>query len=144
MPTVGDGIKGQLSQYKGSFDMIVTGPLFPPSLPPSLRALDHQGKRVLVTGANAGIGKEMATYFAARGAEVYLLCRNEERAAKARDGIRAETGNKDVSVELVDMSSMKSVNAFLERWGKRSADEKQVDILFNNAGMGCLCLTRNS
>jgi dehydrogenase/reductase SDR family protein 12 len=58
---------------------------------------------IIVTGANSGIGKEVATYAAAKGAKLYMLCRSKERAEKARDEIMKLTSNKDIKVVLVSV-----------------------------------------
>jgi hypothetical protein len=62
-----------------------------------------EGKVIIVTGANSGIGKEIATYAAAKGAKLYMLCRSKERAEKARDEIMTLTSNKDIKVVLVSI-----------------------------------------
>lgn len=62
-----------------------------------------EGKVIIVTGANSGIGKEIATYAAAKGAKLYMLCRSKERAEKARDEIMKLTSNKDIKVILVSV-----------------------------------------
>jgi hypothetical protein len=62
-----------------------------------------EGKVIIVTGANSGIGKEIATYAAAKGAKLYMLCRSKERAEKARDEIMKLTSNKDIKVVLVSV-----------------------------------------
>ena len=61
----------------------------------TLTDLDRKltGKICLVTGANAGLGRALASGLAARRAEVYLLCRSPERGAEARDAI-ARTGGR--------------------------------------------------
>lgn len=114
--------------------MMIVRPIFRPTLSSSILAQTFQGKCVLVTGSNRGIGKEIAVYFAARGADVYLICRSEAKAVEARDDIRARTNNQNVFVEVVDMSGLGSVRAFVERWAQRSPDERIIDFLFNNAG----------
>lgn len=69
--------------------------------------------------------------FARRNARVILACRSHERGQKAVDEIKKETGNKNVTLSLLDTSSMASVRSFAERILK---EEKKLDILVNNAG----------
>jgi len=53
----------------------------------------------MITGANTGVGREIATFLAKRGAgAVYLVCRNAERAEVARSAIVDQTGNSNVFV----------------------------------------------
>jgi retinol dehydrogenase-11 len=91
------------------------------------------GKTAIVTGANTGIGFETALDFAKRGARVILACRDEQRANEARDRIVEETGNENVMVRLINMSSFDSVRAFAKEINAR---EDRLDILVNNAGAG--------
>ncbi|KAM9409866.1 retinol dehydrogenase 12-like isoform 2-T2 [Pholidichthys leucotaenia] len=90
------------------------------------------GKTAIVTGANTGIGKFIAMDFARRGARVILACRSESRGSAAVDEIREKTGNSDVHLRLVDVSSLDSVRQFAE---KILAEEKALHILVNNAAV---------
>lgn len=63
--------------------------------------IDMTGKVVLITGANSGIGKELATYAAAKGAKLYMLCRSKDRAEKAKNEIIEATSNDKIDILLV-------------------------------------------
>ena len=72
---------------------------------PGSDGVNLSGKVVIISGANSGLGKEMATYAAAKGANLYMLCRSKERADRARTEILEATGaSKDnVKVLLADV-----------------------------------------
>ncbi|WP_193308498.1 oxidoreductase [Halorubrum halophilum] len=93
------------------------------------------GKTVVVTGANSGLGYEGTRAFAAKGATVVMACRNMARAERAADEIRADAGG-DVAgaldVRECDLASLDSVAAFVEGL---EADYDAVDVLCNNAGV---------
>ena len=95
----------------------------------SKRRLD--GKTVIITGANTGIGKETAIDLAKRGAKVILACRDPKRAQEAAKEVRKKSGNGNVVVEILDLASLASVRAFAQRI---LAQETQINILINNAG----------
>ncbi|KAK2706441.1 retinol dehydrogenase 12-like isoform X3 [Artemia franciscana] len=99
----------------------------------STKRLD--GKTVIITGANTGIGKETAMDMALRGARVILACRNLDRANAARDEIIASTRKTNVIVKHLDLASLKSVRAFAHDILKT---ENRLDILINNAGLAAL------
>ncbi|XP_074092161.1 retinol dehydrogenase 12 isoform X4 [Macrotis lagotis] len=90
------------------------------------------GKVVVVTGANTGIGKETAKDLARRGAKVYIACRDILKGESAASEIRAATKNQQVFVRKLDLSNTKSIRAFAEAF---LAEEKQLHILINNAGV---------
>ncbi|XP_029288599.1 retinol dehydrogenase 11 [Cottoperca gobio] len=94
-----------------------------------------KGKTAIVTGANTGIGKFIALDFARRGARVILACRNEARGTAALKEIREKTGNYDLHLRLVDVSSLESVREFAEGILE---EEKALHILVNNAGVSGL------
>lgn len=89
------------------------------------------GKTVIVTGANAGIGKETAKELARRKARVILACRNLEKGKEAAQEILEET-QQPVVVKHLDLASLKSVRHFAEDILKT---ESRLDVLINNAGM---------
>ncbi|XP_035672294.1 retinol dehydrogenase 13-like isoform X1 [Branchiostoma floridae] len=93
------------------------------------------GKTVIITGANTGIGKVTARDMAQRGARVILACRSLEKAEEAAKEIRSQTGNKNVVVHKLDLASLTSVRQFAKVINDA---EPRLDVLINNAGvMGC-------
>jgi NAD(P)-dependent dehydrogenase (short-subunit alcohol dehydrogenase family) len=93
---------------------------------------DLSGKTCLVTGANAGIGKAVARELARLGARVVMACRNAEKAEAARREIEGATGNHDLEVMTVDLSSRRSIDPFVESFAKR---HPALHVLVNNAGV---------
>lgn len=90
-----------------------------------------EGKTIIVTGGNAGIGKETAKELARRKARVILACRNLEKADKAMQEIFEETQQK-VVVKRLDLASLRSVREFADDILKT---ESRLDVLVNNAGL---------
>ncbi|XP_018335560.1 retinol dehydrogenase 14 [Agrilus planipennis] len=89
------------------------------------------GKTVIVTGPTGGIGKETARELAKRGARVILACRNEESGKKVRDELANSTGNQDIVVKKLDLSSQKSIREFAADINRT---EPKLNILIHNAG----------
>lgn len=89
------------------------------------------GKNYVVTGANSGIGFFAARRFAELGANVVLVCRNEQRGRAAAAEITATTGSENISLYLADFSSLGSVS---EMAAKLLRDFPEIDVLCNNAG----------
>lgn len=83
------------------------------------------------TPHNLGIGKFIALDFARRGARVILACRSEARGSAAMREIQELSGNTDVHLRLVDVSSLESVRDFA---ATILEEEKEIHILVNNAG----------
>jgi len=94
--------------------------------------VDLEGKVVVVTGANSGLGKEIATYAAAKGATLYMLCRSKERAEAARDEIVQETKNENVNILLADIGELSQLRKAVE---SLQSMETKVDCIVSNAGV---------
>ncbi|KAK2193241.1 hypothetical protein NP493_16g04020 [Ridgeia piscesae] len=90
------------------------------------------GKTIIVTGGNTGIGKVAARDFARRGAHVILACRDMAKAEQTAAQIRQSTGNGLVTVYAVDLASFASVRKFCKQVIEK---EPRVDVLVNNAGV---------
>ena len=90
------------------------------------------GKTVIITGANTGIGLETAVDLAKRNARVILACRSVERGEKAAVEVRKRSGNDNVVFRQLDLASLDSVRKFS---GKIIEEEPRIDILINNAGI---------
>jgi NAD(P)-dependent dehydrogenase (short-subunit alcohol dehydrogenase family) len=93
-------------------------------------ANDLEGKTIVVTGANSGIGKAVAVQLAARGARVVMACRSAERGRIALEEVKRASGNDRLELMLVDMSSQKSIRQFAESFKK---DHPRLDVLIHNA-----------
>ncbi len=94
--------------------------------------MELKGKTCMVTGANSGIGNRTAERFADRGAQVVMVCRNDERCEKARKEIVQRTQNGDVQLLLCDLSSMRSVRLAVKTFKEKFSS---LHVLVNNAGM---------
>ncbi|PBK59573.1 NAD(P)-binding protein [Armillaria solidipes] len=95
---------------------------------PALERTDLSGITAVVTGANTGIGYEVAKYLADSGAsKVILACRNEEKGRAAASRL----GNV-VEYRHLDLASFSSVHEFVRAF---KASEMPLHLLVNNAGI---------
>ncbi|XP_038852890.1 retinol dehydrogenase 12-like [Salvelinus namaycush] len=90
------------------------------------------GKTVLITGANTGIGKETALDLAKRGARIIMACRDMEKAEGALKEVVEGSGSQNVVIKKLDLSDTKSIREFAETINK---EETKLNILINNAGV---------
>jgi NAD(P)-dependent dehydrogenase (short-subunit alcohol dehydrogenase family) len=90
-----------------------------------------QGKTVLITGANQGIGKAAALALASQGAHVVLVARNAEKGRAALAEVQA-AGSGGAELILADFSSQEQVYRAAAEFKSR---HKRLDVLLNNAGV---------
>lgn len=84
----------------------------------------------IVTGGSTGIGRHIATGFAAAGAKVYICARTEAKVMTAASQIAAATNGACIGV-VADLSTLAGIDALV---GTISSRERAVHILVNNAG----------
>ncbi len=94
---------------------------------------DVSGRRVIVTGANSGIGRAAAAALAGAGAHVVLAVRSLDRGQAAAATMPGET-----EVRQLDLASLASVREFAQAW------QGDLDLLINNAGVMVPPLTRTA
>jgi NAD(P)-dependent dehydrogenase (short-subunit alcohol dehydrogenase family) len=92
----------------------------------------QHGRRVIITGANSGIGYHTAAILARKGAAVVLACRDEQRGAAALTRLQRALPGTRLQFERPDLASLASVRAFCEL---ELAQRRPLDILINNAGV---------
>lgn len=94
--------------------------------------MDIDGKTTLITGANTGLGFEMALTLATRGAHVVVVGRDKDKVQNALRRIADETPGASLEAGICDLNSLASVAAFATDFIQR---HDRLDILINNAGV---------
>ncbi len=87
----------------------------------------HDWAHVLITGGNAGIGKETAVELAAAGATVVFTARNAQRGADALAEIRSRSGSDAVDVMALDLASLASVREFARQFADDARPPRRAD-----------------
>ncbi|MEM9327908.1 MAG: SDR family NAD(P)-dependent oxidoreductase [Bacteroidota bacterium] len=88
------------------------------------------GKTVIITGANSGLGFGLSIDMAKRGAKVIMACRRQ--IPEAGEAVKVQSGADHVEMRHLDLSKIDSIHAFCEGLEQ---DEVSVDILVLNAGV---------
>jgi retinol dehydrogenase 12 len=91
---------------------------------------DLDGKVCLVTGASSGIGRVTAEVLAARGAKVWLACRDVAKSEPVVQAIARAGGN--AQLVALDLSDLDSVRACAKTV---AATSDPLHVLINNAGL---------
>lgn len=94
--------------------------------PPTVR-----GRTVMVTGANAGLGRATSETLAEGGARVVMVCRDREKGEEARQAV-ASVASLEPELLVADLSSLASVREAAATW---LGWDEPLDVLVNNAGV---------
>jgi NAD(P)-dependent dehydrogenase (short-subunit alcohol dehydrogenase family) len=97
--------------------------------------------KAVVTGANSGIGLEVARGLASRGAHVVLAVRRIDRGQAAASAILASSPGARLEVMELDLADLASVHRFADALGARPDG---LDLLINNAGVASTLLQRTA
>ncbi|MFD1887530.1 SDR family oxidoreductase [Paenibacillus wenxiniae] len=89
-------------------------------------------RRILITGANSGMGLASSIALAKQGHEVIMACRNEERGQQALQQAREQSGSDQLTLMQCDLGSLKHIHQFAEQFYKQY---DRLDVLLNNAGV---------
>ena len=95
------------------------------------------GRRVVITGANSGIGFEAALELARKGAELILPARTQAKAEDAVSRILKQVPQAHLYPEILDLSEQASIHAFAKRVIEMFPGQS-LDLLINNAGVMAL------
>jgi NAD(P)-dependent dehydrogenase (short-subunit alcohol dehydrogenase family) len=96
---------------------------------------DQTGRTAVVTGANSGLGLQMAQELARKGAHLVLACRDTRKGDAAAKRIRQETPDAQLEVARLDLADLASVHGFADWYREHHGG---LDLLVNNAGVMAL------
>jgi len=102
-----------------------------------VEGIDLSGKRAIVTGGASGLGLETSRALAHAGADLTLAVRNQAQGDAAAAQLKAESGNPNIRVALLDLADLASVRRFAGDWG-----DAPLHILINNAAIMACPLAR--
>lgn len=92
----------------------------------------QNGRVVVITGANSGVGYESAVALAAKGAQVIMASRSMDKLQRAEQDLLQHAPKAKVDLRRLDLGDLKSVSTFAEEF---NASYDRLDLLMNNAGV---------
>lgn len=90
------------------------------------------GKTILVTGANSGLGLAATKQLAKMGATVIMACRSFDKSEPIRQQVIEETGNSTVELKILDISDEDQIRRFVSEF---ASSGRLLHVLVNNAGV---------
>jgi NAD(P)-dependent dehydrogenase (short-subunit alcohol dehydrogenase family) len=101
-------------------------------MPTTQRCGPLDGRTCMITGASSGIGRATAMALARQGATLVLVCRDRGRGAATVAEIQRQTGNRDVTLMLADLSLQQSIRQLAQDF---LVTGRPLHVLVNNAGI---------
>lgn len=96
----------------------------------SLRDRIMKKRKVIITGANSGIGKAAAFKFASESYHVIMACRSRQKGETAMKEIIDSVEDSSLELMQVDVSSFESIRSFCDEY---RSNYNSLDILIHNA-----------
>lgn len=102
-----------------------------------------EGKVIIITGANSGLGLESAKRLAAGGGTILLTARTEAKGEKAINEVQQYLADRSVEntkiyATVLDLADLDSVKSFPKRYISLLGSKKKIDVLMNNAGVAAI------
>lgn len=97
--------------------------------------MNLDGCNALITGASAGIGREIARQLAPRARKLILVARRQERLEELRLELVQKCPSLEVHTRRTDLSDLAAVRGLTD-WLQTNGSD--IDLLVNNAGLGDL------
>ncbi len=94
--------------------------------------IPQDGRTVVITGGNSGIGFEAAKVLAQMDARVIIACRDRNKAQTACEQITADHASAAIESVALDLASLRSIRACADELHRRC---ERLDVLINNAGV---------
>ena len=91
-----------------------------------------EGKTVVITGANSGVGFKEAETLVFLGAKVIMACRNLQKAENARNILLSEYPGAVIQIMELNIADFSSINKFVQEVINQSL---KIDMFINNAGI---------
>jgi NAD(P)-dependent dehydrogenase (short-subunit alcohol dehydrogenase family) len=98
--------------------------------PNQASVMDMKSRRIIITGANSGLGKESALALAKQGAQIVLAVRDVNKAQVVKELILKQTPDAQVEIAQLDLMDSDSIKKFAA-----IQSQKPIDVLLNNAGI---------
>lgn len=98
---------------------------------PALESFDLSGKVVVLTGGTSGIGSAAASLYAASGATLVLLARNQQKADQQVQQLRQTSGNNNIHALIADLGVQEQV---IQVAAQLAEHYPVIDVLAHNAG----------